>query len=856
MAPVSARTDGMLPGAPARAGLGSASADRATGVEQLVARSHMAIQPSFRSGARALTLVSAIEADLEAGALAADPHLDEVEAVARIGSYVTDLVAGRWTSSKGLGAIFGIDAAFDRSIGGWASLVHPDEREAMLGYLSTEIIGRGRPFDRVYRIVRADNGETRWVHGRGRVELDTRGRPHRLVGTIADVTERVVAEQALLLSEQHYRTLVEESADGILVSDPDGRYIEANPAICRMLGLSRDELLALDPPTLLAADDSLDSGDIDERLALTAADAGLLVERRYRCSDGSSLPTEVSFTRLPDGRLHRTIRDISSRHAAERARERLAAAVEQASDSIVITDLAGTIDYVNPAFERISGYRADEVIGQSPRLLKSGRHSAGLYRALWRKLVRGETWTGSMVNRRKDGVLYEVEATISPIHGPGGAIAGFVGVERDVTAVRAAESALAAEFRERTQVAAALARLKPAPTAEETAAEICGELAGLPGIDAVTILDFPTPGQAIVLALDGPDGIPFSLGSPLPANRAAYLYGRALQGPWSEAWKARPEDGAYGIATTEAGIKASAFAPIRNGNALLGLVAVGTRDEEYARHLIDHLPVVGEFAAAASALLSRQLEWTHRSEVERVRIERVLAERRFSPVFQPIMALATTEPVGYEALTRFTSGTRPDAMLARALEVGLDAELELALIAAALEASASFGSSTWLSLNISPKVLLQAIEPLAALLHDQRRRIVLELTERAQIDDYPAVRGAIARLGPRVSLAVDDAGSGFASLRHVVELRPQYLKIDLSLVRHVDSDPTRRAMVGGLAHFAVGTQSVVIAEGIETTEELATLQGLGVPLGQGYLLGRPSPSGRWASRGPGGRGPS
>jgi EAL domain-containing protein (putative c-di-GMP-specific phosphodiesterase class I) len=220
------------------------------------------------------------------------------------------------------------------------------------------------------------------------------------------------------------------------------------------------------------------------------------------------------------------------------------------------------------------------------------------------------------------------------------------------------------------------------------------------------------------------------------------------------------------------------------------------------------------------------------------------------------MALATTEPVGYEALARFTSGTRPDAMLARALEVGLDAELELALIAAALEASASFGSSTWLSLNISPKVLLQAIEPLAALLHDQRRRIVLELTERAQIDDYPAVRGAIARLGPRVSLAVDDAGSGFASLRHVVELRPQYLKIDLSLVRHVDSDPTRRAMVGGLAHFAVGTQSVVIAEGIETAEELATLQGLGVPLGQGYLLGRPSPSGRWASRGPGGRGPS
>jgi PAS domain S-box-containing protein len=322
---------------------------------------------------------------------------------------------------------------------------------------------------------------------------------------------------------------------------------------------------------------------------VTTAGTGLLVERRYRRRDGTSLPAEVSFTRLPDGRLQRTIRDISSRLAAERARERLAAAVEQTSDSVLITDLAGTVDYVNPAFERISGYRADEVIGQTPRLLKSGRHSAGLYRALWRKLVRGETWTGSMVNRRKDGALYEVEATISPIHGPDGAITGFVGVERDVTAVRSAESALAAAFRERTQVAAALGRLQPAPTAEETAAEICGELATLPGIDAVAIFDLRTPGEAITRASDGPDGLPFSPGRGLPATRAAYLHGRALQGPWAEAWQARPEDGAYGTAMTEVGIKASAFAPIRNGDGLLGLVAAGTCDEGYARHLIDHL---------------------------------------------------------------------------------------------------------------------------------------------------------------------------------------------------------------------------------------------------------------------------
>src|SRR5450759_4890599 len=98
----------------------------------------------------------------------ADRPLDEVESVARIGSYSTDLLAGRWVSSKGLDAIFGIDAAFDRSVEGWASLIHPADREAMVAYLIDEVVGRGRPFDRQYRIVRADTGEQRWVHGRDR----------------------------------------------------------------------------------------------------------------------------------------------------------------------------------------------------------------------------------------------------------------------------------------------------------------------------------------------------------------------------------------------------------------------------------------------------------------------------------------------------------------------------------------------------------------------------------------------------------------------------------------------------------------------------------------------------------------
>src|SRR5450759_248906 len=128
-------------------------------------------RPTDIQGQRSLGAAGATSASTRAprgSALSADRRLDKVESVARIGSYSTDLLAGRWVSLKGLDAIFGIDAACDRSVEGWASLVHPADREAMVAYLIDEVVGRGRPFDRQYRIVRADTGEQRWVHGRDR----------------------------------------------------------------------------------------------------------------------------------------------------------------------------------------------------------------------------------------------------------------------------------------------------------------------------------------------------------------------------------------------------------------------------------------------------------------------------------------------------------------------------------------------------------------------------------------------------------------------------------------------------------------------------------------------------------------
>jgi PAS domain S-box-containing protein len=118
------------------------------------------------------------------------------------------------------------------------------------------------------------------------------------------------------------------------------------------------------------------------------------------------------------------------------------AALEAAANSIVITDSSGTIEWVNPAFSRLSGYTRDEVLGQNPRLIKSGMHSAEFYKNLWDTILGGEVWHGEVINRRKDGNLYVEQMTITPVRAFDGTINHFVAVKEDVTARRQAEEAL------------------------------------------------------------------------------------------------------------------------------------------------------------------------------------------------------------------------------------------------------------------------------------------------------------------------------------------------------------------------------------------------------------------------------
>ena len=194
--------------------------------------------------------------------------------------------------------------------------------------------------------------------------------------------------------------------------------------------------------------------------------------------------------------------------------------------------------------------------------------------------------------------------------------------------------------------------------------------------------------------------------------------------------------------------------------------------------------------------------------------------------------------VGYEALTRFHDQVTPDVRFAAAEAVGLGPELELATLGAALRAADQLPPGLWLNINVSPAFALGGVT-LRSMLATETRPMVCEVTEHAAIEDYDAFRAAVADLDG-VLMAVDDAGAGFSSFRHILELRPAFVKLDRSLIAGIDSDPVRQALIAGMSHFASSAGCRLVAEGIETEAELATLIELEVPLGQGYLLGIPA----------------
>jgi len=427
--------------------------------------------------------------------------LQQAQVSAGMGAYSLDLPANVWRGTETLARLFGIEDGGQWSEADWAALVHPDDRDMMVNYFRNEVLGRVQPFDKEYRIIRQNDRAERWVHGMGKLECDAQGRPQRMHGMILDVTDRKQKELELGRLNRMLQALSDTNA-ALLHTDKEVDFLAA---VCRVIvqdcgyamvwigyaeqnqaksvrpmasagfekgylqtmNLTWDDLargrgpvgtairtgqfcvcqnMLTDPLFAPWREQAVQRGYASMiSLPLISQGKVLGALNIYSPKIAPFVDEEADLLTKLAGALAYGITTLRARIARDQAEAQVRlhlAVIEAADNAIVITAPDGTIQWVNSAFARLTGYSATEVIGQNPRVLKSGTHDAAFYKNLWDTVTTGRVWHGELVNRRKDGSLYNEDMTITPVNNAAGKIEYFVAIKQDVTERRRAAEAL------------------------------------------------------------------------------------------------------------------------------------------------------------------------------------------------------------------------------------------------------------------------------------------------------------------------------------------------------------------------------------------------------------------------------
>lgn len=784
--------------------------------------------------------------------------LNETEELSKVGGWAYDPASRTVSWTDEMYRIYEVAHDYDPSdLQATIDLVAPESR-ALMGEAFRLAVEEGRPYDLELRVVTATGREI-WVRTNASAQLEA-GRVLRVHGHVQDITDRRRAGEALRASEALLRGAIDAMLDPFLVCSsirgPDGaitgfRAIFANRAAERFMGRKPDTLTGAPVPDRMAYLGGMPFFETFRQVVET--DAGWAaegVEFMVPGGDGSLISGQIDIqvAKFDDG-FFAVWRDVTERRAfAEALRqseERFRQFFERTPDYVTMVSTDRRLVDANPAALAALGYAHEELVGLPIETIYAPE-SRGRIADLFERW----TETGPLTNLEQTlmtraGERRTVLLSASMVRDGTGRPLYYLGVQRDITELREAQANAELEGRIRAALGGSLLAIAAGAGAAEAAQAICDQLVTLPSVDLVAIEAFLGTADVEIIALRAPPGYTVPVGTRLPPIRASLVRERAAVGPWAEYVSADLADGWVPGAVAD-GLKALAYGPIGHGSHVLGALLIGTFDEAFAATLVEKMPHVVSSSATSSLLLAERLGALRREADLRAAIVAVLAAGAFHPVFQPIVDLETGEVVGYEALTRFDSGQRPDLCFADAWSVGLGPELELATLASAVEAGRRLAPGVWLDLNMSPRLLADP-ERLGPILWGAGRPLVLEITEHEVIEDYDVVREAVRSLGRDIRLAVDDAGAGVANFGHIIDLRPDFVKLDISLVRRVNANLGRQAMVVGMRHFSRTAGCRLIAEGVETIEEARTLTALGVEFGQGYLFGYPEPVAMWTA---------
>lgn len=526
-------------------------------------------------------------------------------------------------------------------------------------------------------------------------------------------------------------------------------------------------------------------------------------------------------------------------------------ALESAANAILITDANGTIEWVNPAFTALTGWTAEEAVGGTPRILRSGNHSRTFYARMWKQLKAGGVWRGEMYNRRKDGTIYPEEQTITPVRDEKGAIAHFVAIKQDISDRKRQEEqirflalhdALTA-LPNRRAFEAALARFTHDRRVRRNAAilvldvdefKLVNDSAGHPVgdellVEVTSLLQAQLRPDDFLARLGGDEFV--VLLQNVERNLARDIAERlrcAVEAMWFE------HEGIVFPVTISVGM-----AMLESGDDPKTLVARADTAmyaaKEHGKNRVASYPLAnGEAVHEVTRWLAR--------------IRSSLRNGGFTLTFQPVIQLGNGEPLHFEALIRMRAedGTLipPDHFLPAAERYGLMPQVdrwvfdEVVRILESEQTLRVFMNLSARSLNDEP--LLEHIEKRLRTSSLEPGRLSFEITETAAVADLASARNWIRRLKELGCLiALDDFGVGFSSFGYLRALAVDYVKIDRTFVRDLDTNTTNRALVQAVSTVARTLGKEVIAEGVECEAHADALREIGVEHGQGFHLGEP-----------------
>ncbi|TAM46748.1 MAG: PAS domain S-box protein [Gammaproteobacteria bacterium] len=689
------------------------------------------------------------------------------------------------------------------------------------------------------------------------VEISAKRIGERVQAIMRDVSARRQAEAHVL----RLGRMLDSSSNEFYAFDAHTlRFVQANQAALANLGYTLDELQQLTPLDIKPEFTPQTFAALLEPLR-NGQKSRVVIETLYRRKNGSPYQVEVRLQLLPTEIppvFVAVVQDITERKDTEAQRHKLARAVDQTADPVIVTDVGGVIEYVNPAFERVTGYTPEEVFGRTPSFLRSGRHDENFYRRMWETILAGATFREVFINRRKDGSLYYEEKTITPLKDDHGLITHFISTGKDIT-----ESI---HFQERLQHLAQHDVLTQLPNrllftervirAVKRAASRKGALAVLYlGIDRFDAIN-ATLGQAMgdqllrvvaerlrravresdtVARLDGNafgillDGVASARETTLFAQKILLavaqpfpLTGRELFMTGSIGVGLYPEDGKDVFALLRSAESAMVRAVEQGGNAI--------RFHE----------------AAMDVRLAERLELE-------TGLRRALEHKEFLLHYQPQMDLRTGHTCGVEALLRWQHPTRgllePAAFLPVLEETGLIVPVGVWVLRAACEQVQAWQATGLPALPITVKVSDREI---ADLDYADIVRMVLEETglspsllhleiNHRMLSGAAVGPGGVAealhRIG--VSLVIGSFDVGTAPLGQLRQAHAAALNLDPGFVRNLSGSPEDATLLRAIVAVAHEIRLRVMAEGVEQEPQLRVLRSADCDAIMGFVFSKP-----------------